>query len=105
MPPTDRPPITANGAAPVPADPPATATGPPPVPAPAPEPLLVPAPEAARLCGVSEATWWRLVAAGKTPSPVRLGHSTRWRVAELKRWVQAGCPDRKAWQALEASRR
>ena len=64
------------------------------------EPLLVPAPEAARLCGISEATWYRLKAAGKLPLPLRLGR-VLWRVEELRRWCAAGCPDQRTWQALE----
>jgi predicted DNA-binding transcriptional regulator AlpA len=63
------------------------------------EPLLVPAPEAGRLAGVSEATWYRLVAAKKVPAPVRLGGRVFWRVVEPKEWVEAGCPDRRTWEA------
>jgi predicted DNA-binding transcriptional regulator AlpA len=66
------------------------------------EPLLVPAPEAARLCGVSEATWFRLKAAGKTPAPVKLGR-VLYRVEDLKLWVALGCPDRKTFEARKAA--
>jgi predicted DNA-binding transcriptional regulator AlpA len=65
------------------------------------EPLLVPAPEAAAVCGVSPATWHRLRAAGKTPAPVRLGGSVRWRLGELRDWVAAGCPARREWEARQ----
>ena len=68
---------------------------------PAPEPLLVPAPEAARLCGVSEASWYRLKSAGKVPAPVRLSSRVLWRGEELRRWCAAGCPDLRTWSALE----
>lgn len=67
------------------------------------EPLLVPAPQAARLSGVSEATWWRLHAAAKVPHPLKLGGRTLWSLEELRRWVGAGCPDRKTWDALKAN--
>src|SRR4051794_29753633 len=50
------------------------------------EPLLVPAGEAARLCGISEATWFRLKAAGKTPAPVKLGGRVLYRVEDLRLW-------------------
>ena len=66
-----------------------------------PEPLLLPAPKAARLCGISEATWYRLKAAGKVPVPVRLGGRVLWKVEELRRWCAAGCPDQRSWLALE----
>lgn len=64
------------------------------------EALLVSAEIAARLCGVSEATWWRLHAAAKVPAPIRLGGRTLWRRAELAAFCEAGCPDRRTWEAL-----
>src|SRR4029450_8055482 len=62
--------------------------------------LLVSAAEAARLCGRSKASWWRDHAAEGNPAPGRLGGRTLWRVEELRRWADAGCPDRKIWEAL-----
>jgi predicted DNA-binding transcriptional regulator AlpA len=69
------------------------------------EPEQVGAAAAARIAGVSQATWWRLHAAHKTPRPNRLGCRTLWRVAELRRWIEAGCPDREEWEAREEMRR
>jgi predicted DNA-binding transcriptional regulator AlpA len=73
----------------------------------APEPaLLLPAAQAARLCGVSPATWHRMVAAGRAPAPVRLSPGcVRWRRAELLGWTEAGCPDRRSWEALHATKK
>jgi predicted DNA-binding transcriptional regulator AlpA len=70
------------------------------------EPMLVPAREAARLCGRSLASWWRDVASGRVPAPIRLGGGDRpyWRVEELRRWVEAGCPDRRTWEAMRPQR-
>jgi predicted DNA-binding transcriptional regulator AlpA len=68
---------------------------------PAVELLLAPAPGAASLCGISEASWYRLKAAGKLPAPVKLGGRVLWRVEELRRWCAEGCPDLRTWQALE----
>jgi predicted DNA-binding transcriptional regulator AlpA len=65
-------------------------------------PLLVPANVAGPVCGRSEASWWRDHAAARIPRPVKLGGRTLWRTEELRRWVQAGCPDRKTWEALES---
>ena len=62
-------------------------------------PLLVSARQAAVLCGVSVASWWRLHAAARCPAPVKIGNSTRWRVEELPT-TEAGCPDRRAWEAM-----
>src|SRR5262249_54201262 len=58
-----------------------------------PHPELLAAPEAARLCGVSEATWWRLHAAARVPAPVRLGRRTLWRLRELREFIASGCPN------------
>jgi predicted DNA-binding transcriptional regulator AlpA len=69
----------------------------------APEPALVPAKLAARLCGISKASWERLHAAGKVPAPVRLGGRVLWRLEELRRFIDAGCPP--GWRAVEAARR
>ena len=62
------------------------------------EPLLVGVEAAGRVCGVSGRTWRRLVAAGATPAPIRLGTRNLWSVAELAGWVDAGCPGRVRWQ-------
>jgi predicted DNA-binding transcriptional regulator AlpA len=68
-------------------------------------PLLLTAHQAAELCGLSKATWWRLHAARKCPAPIKIGSSTRWRVAELRAWTEAGCPSRAEWEALRAAQR
>lgn len=57
-------------------------------------PLLLTAGEAARLCGRSEASWWRDNSAGRCPMSVKIGGSTRWRRSDLVQWVQDGCPPR-----------
>jgi predicted DNA-binding transcriptional regulator AlpA len=60
--------------------------------------------EAARLVGLSLASWYRLRAAGRVgPAEVRLGGRVLFRAAELAEWVAAGCPDRKTWEALRAA--
>jgi predicted DNA-binding transcriptional regulator AlpA len=69
------------------------------------EPLLVRAPGAARMCGMSLASWYRLAAAGRTPASLRLGGAVMWRIAELREWVAAGCPCRKTWEALRAAQK
>jgi len=66
-------------------------------------PLLVTAEEAARLCGVSRATWFKMRAADRVPAPVRLGGSVRWRTDDLRRWVDAGCPSRESFERNTAT--
>jgi predicted DNA-binding transcriptional regulator AlpA len=62
-------------------------------------PLLLTARQAGELCGVSEATWWRLHAAAKCPASIKIGNSTRWRIEELRAWINACCPHRSEWEA------
>lgn len=70
------------------------------------EQLALPAKDAAALCGVSRAQWWKLHAAGKIPLPVRLGtRAPRWRVDELRAWLEADCPDRQTWEKMRGDRR
>ncbi len=67
-------------------------------------PLLLTAAQAAVACAVSEATWYRWQAAGRCPAPVHIGPGvTRWRRQELEAWCAAGCPNRKAWEALQSA--
>jgi predicted DNA-binding transcriptional regulator AlpA len=69
------------------------------------EPLLLTAVQAAALCGVSEATWYRMASARRCPAPVRLTARgcVRWRVEELRAWIGSGCPDRRTWETLKKS--
>jgi excisionase family DNA binding protein len=67
-------------------------------------PLLIPDIDAARLAGVSRATWHRLRAAGKLPPAVKLGRKVLWRRAEIEEWIRSGCPDAATWRAMEAAR-
>lgn len=57
--------------------------------------------EVARRLDVSRAHVARLHATGRLPQPIRLGRSTRWNLAELARWVDAGCPNRDRWEAID----
>ncbi|MHC5537064.1 helix-turn-helix transcriptional regulator [Singulisphaera rosea] len=56
--------------------------------------VLIPAEEVASMLGVSERTLWRLLSAGKIPEPLRIGRNTRWRWAEIREWIERGCPKR-----------
>jgi predicted DNA-binding transcriptional regulator AlpA len=69
-------------------------------------PLLLTARQAAVLCAVSPATWWRWVSAGRSPAPVRVGGCVRWPLdgpGGLRAWIAAGCPDRRTWEAMRAA--
>ena len=66
-------------------------------------PLLVDTDQAAGICAVSPASWYRLKAAGKTPQPVKLGGRVLYRIEDLKLWVALGCPDRKIFEARKSA--
>jgi predicted DNA-binding transcriptional regulator AlpA len=70
-----------------------------------PEALQVPDTVAAAMAGVSRSHWWRLHAAAKTPAAVKLGRKVLWNRAELQSWIQARCPDRRTWEAMQAQAR
>jgi predicted DNA-binding transcriptional regulator AlpA len=65
------------------------------------EPILLDARGAAKLAGVSRATWYRLHSSGRCPSPVRLGARVLWRLEELREWARAGCPSRARWEEMK----
>jgi hypothetical protein len=67
------------------------------------EPLLVGTDQAAALCAVSPASWYRLKAAGKTPAPILLGGRVLYRVEDLRLWVALGCPVRKEFESRRAA--
>ncbi len=71
-----------------------------------PDRLAVPADEVAKLLGISRAQVWKLLSAGKLPLPVRLGtKAPRWRVHELRAWLDAGAPDRQTWLKSQGGQR
>jgi predicted DNA-binding transcriptional regulator AlpA len=67
------------------------------------EPLLVNTRQAAALCGIGRATWFRLKAMGKTPAPVMLAGRVLYRVEDLRLWVALGCPSRREFEARKAA--
>ena len=55
-------------------------------------PLMVRAVEAARLCGTSEASWWRWVSAGLCPQGIHVSGHRLWLRRDLVLWCRSGCP-------------
>ena len=56
----------------------------------------------ASLLALSVPTLRRRDAAGQIPRPVRIAGAVRWRADEVRRWVEAGCPNRARWEAMTA---
>lgn len=67
-------------------------------------PLLLGAKQAAALCGVSPASWWTYLAAGRIPLPIKIGGRTLWRREELEKWIAADCPPRVRWETMRGGR-
>ena len=68
-------------------------------------PLVVDARRLARLlcAGLRTVRTWD--AAGKLPTPIRIGGRVVWRVREIRDWLAVGAPDRKTWAAMLAARK
>lgn len=67
-------------------------------------PLLVDARELAKLLGAGLRTVRTWDAAGRLPRPVRIGGAVRWHLEEIRAWLDAGAPDRAAWEARRTAR-
>ena len=69
-------------------------------------PLAVDAKTLSKMLGLSVRTIRSMNTRGKLPKPVRLsGHSIRWIVSEVEAWLEAGCPDRDAWESIRDDKR
>jgi predicted DNA-binding transcriptional regulator AlpA len=55
-------------------------------------PLLINVDDLADILGISVRSVWRLHSANELPKPVNLRSSIRWRLADIQKWVDAGCP-------------
>ena len=53
---------------------------------------LISASQLADLLSVSERTLYRLKSVGRLPVPIVLGGSVRWRLTEIREWINQGCP-------------
>lgn len=51
------------------------------------EKLLVPAAEAAKMLSMGRSTFWNKVKLKQLPQPVKVGGITRWRVSDLRGFV------------------
>ena len=73
--------------------------------APVVEPLLLSARDLAAILRFGLRTIRSMDAAGKLPAPIRIGGSVRWRLDELRAWLDAGCPDRETWTRIRDARK
>jgi predicted DNA-binding transcriptional regulator AlpA len=59
---------------------------------------LIDANRLAELLDVCKRTVHRLRSRGKMLQPFRVGAQWRWRLSEVTRWIEAGCPDPGDWK-------
>ena len=57
-----------------------------------------------KLC-LSKRQIFRLNSCGKIPAPIRIGGSVRWAESTIAKWLAAGAPDRKTFEAMKESGR
>ena len=72
--------------------------------APPADPLAVGAEDLADLLGTSERNVWKLSSEGLIPEPFKLGGRVLWNVAEIRRWLDAGSPDRPTWERIKKAK-
>lgn len=65
---------------------------------------LLDADGAAKLSGMSRASWWRLNSAERCPAAIKLAGKTLWRRSELLAWIAASCPTRQEWESLRGQK-
>lgn len=59
--------------------------------------------EAAAIIGVSKATWWRRVADGTMPQPIRIGSITRWKLSEIAAAIEKLANERPSAETPETA--
>lgn len=55
-------------------------------------PQLIGIDRLAVITGLSKPTLWRHNDAGLIPAGMKIGRSVRWRIADIERWIESGCP-------------
>ena len=71
----------------------------------APPTVLMRIDEVAAWFGVTTKTWRAWDQKGRCPMSVRMGtRAIYWRRDELQEWIEAGLPDREAWNAIKAAK-
>jgi len=53
------------------------------------------------MLALSKRQVFRLNSSGKIPAPIRIGGSVRWAESTIAKWLKAGAPDRKTFEAMQ----
>lgn len=62
---------------------------------------LLTAKELGEMLSLSKRQVFRLNSCGKLPKPLRIGGSVRWAQSTIVKWLNAGAPDRKTFEAVK----
>ena len=54
-----------------------------------------------QMLSLSKRQIFRLNSCGKLPAPIRIGGSVRWAESTIAKWLKAGAPDRKTFEAMQ----
>ena len=54
-----------------------------------------------QMLSLSKRQVFRLNSCGKLPAPIRIGGSVRWAESTIAKWLKAGAPDRKSFEAMQ----
>jgi predicted DNA-binding transcriptional regulator AlpA len=61
-------------------------------------PRLITAEVLASWMQISKRTLQRYLLTGKVLRPMRIGRGLRWRVDEVRKWIDSGCPSMLDWE-------
>ena len=62
---------------------------------------LLRAVDVGRMLNLSKRQIFRLNSSGKIPAPIRIGGAVRWAESTIAKWLAAGAPDRKTFEAMQ----
>jgi predicted DNA-binding transcriptional regulator AlpA len=66
---------------------------------------LLTAKDIARRLSLSKRQIFRLNNCAKIPAPLRISGSVRWRLSDIAKWIELGCPSRKDFEARRETQR
>lgn len=68
-----------------------------------PAPQFVTPADLAAMIKIGRSTLYGLKAAGQLPRPVKLGNCdcVRWRLSDIERWIELGCPSMERFEKMK----
>lgn len=52
------------------------------------------------MLNIGKSAFYQMKSEGRLPKPVKIGTIQRWRLADIERWLNAGCPTAEKFEAL-----